>query len=187
MSLICFLRRALRIVSSPPQDAESDLPFSFDAFIRPFPNLVEAKIIWTPFSEFNPRTTIMANAPSPVIRAAGDESPEYPNIQWLSIEIRDNDDYTVSDRCKIEQLGHLLRQLPSMAATSFKFNLGGFNELHAVRGRCRWFDLIAAMKGCCHPNLERIHLGFGGLKMNGRAIGVDFCVSLQSSISTIDT
>lgn len=176
-----FFFRELWIESSPRQDTEPDLPLTFDAFIRPFPRLVEATIIWTPFPSMDPRATEMANAPSPTGPILDENANRHADtVRNLTVRIRDNVDRRISDEYKINQFGHLLRQLSFTDTAQLTLDLGEFMELHTTRGGKDWFRLISALKEWQLPNLKFLDLDFGHLHMNGRGLGIDFVVSRQN-------
>jgi hypothetical protein len=156
------------------------LPISYKDLIRPFPNLQQIKIDWTPVPETDPRFAVLdANQAESNLSQTEDllASDPFFDMKILEIMTYDRYRYDVSDRSKIEQMGYLLRQLRFPMLTNFELFVGKFATVFNSLSLPLWTDFVHALQQCDFKALEKLSLGLGRVRVNVGALGIDLCVS----------
>lgn len=97
----------------------------------------------------------------------------------MDIRTVDTSDYEVLDSEKIEQLRYVLQQLRLSSVKILYLTLGNSHAIHTADSANLSSSLIKAFKQCQFQKLENLRFDIRDMKMNGRPIGIDLCVSSE--------
>lgn len=103
--------------------------------------------------------------------------PSCTGLTAMKVSVLNSHKCDVSDESKMEQLGCVLHQLQFPNVKNFSLEIPSLYSLHTLGSERRWTSLITAFEECRYPRLENLYVRLSDLKMNGHAIGMDFCVS----------
>jgi hypothetical protein len=169
-------------LASRAESDASDTAFSFIDFIRLFPNLRYLAISWQPSAKDDPHLGRLEAIPD------GSQTPEAASLNaessllsssltGLQVTMLQSSKEELSDGSKIEQLRCILQQLQFPNVKVFSLTIPNLTTLHTSTSQELWKLLIAALRECQYPCLEELSIRLSALRMNGQAIGIDFCVS----------